>query len=158
MIKPPKGFPTEPFDVARQEIDSLGLGGASFDKWEHSIRYENATEEQLTTYLAIGLKLLDALTPTIDFTRLDKPLTARFERNDNIIWAKGSDVLGPYTGKWLRGTLRAQGGDAHPLILEPVKGGQPGWLPRFADSVAQASVWSPSVYSGSYELNIDAAA
>jgi hypothetical protein len=155
VINPPKEFPSEPFETARQEIDSLGVGTASADRWEHSVKYEDTTEHQLTAYLEIAINLLNALTPNIDFTKLNKPLTALFERNDNIIWAKSSDVLEPYTGKWLRGTLRASGGEAKPLSLEPVKGGQAGWLPRFSDSTIQASLWPPSVYSGSYELNID---
>lgn len=155
VVTPPKEFPSEPFEAARQEIDPLGLGVTNANKWEHSIKYESVTEEQLEAYLAIALKLLRALTPNVVFTPLDKPITAQFERNDNNIWAKGIAALGSYTGKWLQGTLRASGGDPQPLTLEPLKGEQPGWLPRFADSSVQALLWPPNVYSGSYELLVD---
>lgn len=158
IITPPKEFPSEPFEAARQEIDLLSFGVTSANRWEHSVRYENATEEQLTVYLAIALKLFHALTPNIIFTRLDKQITAQFERNDNNIWAKGITALGSYTGKWLRGTLRASSRDPQPLTLEPLKGDQPGWLPRFADASVQASLWPPNVYAGSYELSIDGVA
>jgi hypothetical protein len=158
IVTPPKEFPAEPFEGARGEIDLMGLGIASADKWEHSVKYDDATEQQLTDYLAVAAKLLLALSPQVTFLPLEVPVTARFERNDNNIWSKSVDVLSPYTGSWLRGTLSAPGSEPQPLTLEPLKGAQPGWLLRFADSSVQASLWPPSIYSGSYELSIDATA
>jgi hypothetical protein len=158
VVTPPKGFPSEPFAAARNEIDLLGLGIVSADEWEHSVKYDGATEQQLTEYLAIAVKLLRNLAPEVSFAPLDRTVTAQFERNDNIIWIKSVGALAPFAGKWLRGTLRKEGVDQQTMILEPLKGDQPGWLPRFTDSSAQASLWPPNAYSGSYELRIDAAA
>jgi hypothetical protein len=158
IVTPPKEFLPGPFELARAEIDPLGLGMTSANKWEHSVKYEGATEKQLTDYLAIAAKLLRALSPKVTFLPLAVTVTARFERNDNNIWSKGVGTLSPHTGSWLRGTLNALGSGPQPVILEPLKGGQPGWLPRFADSVVQASLWPPNIYSGTYELSIDATA
>lgn len=158
IVTPPKEFPSTPFEAARQEIEALGLGITSANNWEHSVKYENATEQQLETYLAIAVKLLGALTPTIAFAPLEDAITAAFERNDNNIWAKSIPALHAYTSKWLRGSLRASSGDPEQLTLEPLKGEQPGWIPRFADPKVQDSLWPPNVYSGSYELRIDSAA
>jgi hypothetical protein len=83
IVTPPKEFPTEPFEIAREAIDPLGLGATSANKWEHSVKYEGATEEQLADYLAIAAKLLHALSPNIQFLPLKAPITAQFERNDN---------------------------------------------------------------------------
>jgi hypothetical protein len=158
VAKPPKGFPAEPFQTARAEIDLLGLGVSSVDEREHSVRYDSATEPQLTAYLAIATTLLRGLAPSLSFAQLDPALLAHFERNDNIIWIRSVSVLAPYVGKWLRGSLGEKGGDRQPILLEPLKGGQPGWLPRFIESATQKSLWPPNAYSGSYELRVDATA
>lgn len=158
VVKAPKGFPAEPFQTALAEIDLLGLGTSSVDKREHSVRYDSATEPQLTAYLAIAAKLLRSLAPNLTFAQMDPALIVQFERNDNIIWINSVSALAPYAGKWLRGSLAEKGGDRQAVLLEPLKGGQPGWLPRFMESAAQRSLWPPNAYSGSYELHVDATA
>lgn len=94
-MTPPKEFPSAPFETARREIDALGIGLTSANKWEHSVTYANATKEQLAGYLAIALQLLRALSPNIVFTDLDEQLTVQFERNGNNIWAKSTTALSP---------------------------------------------------------------
>jgi hypothetical protein len=158
IVTPPKEFPDEPFAIAREKIASFGLGLTSANNWEHSIKYEALTEEQLSDYLGIAGNLMQALTPSFVYGALPAPVTVQFERNDNNIWGKSVGALGKHTGKRLRGTLCTLGGDAVPLTLEPLKADQPGWLPRFLDPAAQASIWPANVYSGTYELTVDAVA
>jgi hypothetical protein len=158
IVTPPKEFPEEPFAIARDKIASFGLGLTSSNNWEHSIKYDAATEGQLSDYLVIAGNLVEALTPRVAYSPLPAPVTVQFERNDNNIWSKSVGALGMHTGKRLRGTLRTSGGDALPLSLEPLRANQPGWLPRFLDPAAQASIWPPNVYSGTYELTVDAVA
>jgi hypothetical protein len=110
VVKPPKGFPPEPFQTAVAEIDLLGLGVSSADEREHSVRYDSATEPQLTAYLAIAAKLLRSLTPNLHFAQMDPALVVQFERNDNVIWIRSVSALAPYAGKWLRGSLGEKGG------------------------------------------------
>jgi hypothetical protein len=157
-VIPPKEYPTEPFTLARSRIAETGLAPVSDETWQHRVKYEAASDQQLETYFGIALQLLEELAPKIDFEPLATPITASFTRNDHNIWANALPDLAPLQGRWLRGTLSTtHGGDEAPVQLQPLAAGSPGWRPRFDSTAIESSIWPAGKLHGDYTLVVQEA-
>jgi hypothetical protein len=157
-VKPFTGYPSEPFTDARKSATQLPVGTVSSDDWYWSARFEDLTDEQLDAVFSISLKLINSLVPQIDFQPLEPHLPVAFERNDNNIWAKSAPALNPYVGQWLQGTLTAIGGPNAPVRLQPIRGGQPGWQPRFDSPNTGQTIWPANLHTGKFQLVLTHAA
>jgi hypothetical protein len=157
VVKPPKEYPSEPFTTAHEAIEEMGVGSTSSDDWQHSIKYELATDEQIARYFKIALQLLEQLAPRVSFEVLGAPILSNFTRNDHNIWAKAVPSLDGLRGRWLRGTLSAQPGSQVPVKLEPLAAGAPGWRPRFDAASVENDVWPAGKLQGEYQLVVEEA-
>jgi hypothetical protein len=151
-LKPPSDFPPEPFEEAQEVLSSLGIGSIT-DKFR--LRFEDAGQATLESVRETAVRLCAGLAHPLTWEALTPPLHVSLERNDFNIWHRHAPELAIHEGAYLRGTLkRTLSGEESPVTLVPLAGGQPGWLPRFADGGDQARVW-PHDEVGSYELTLD---
>lgn len=149
------GFPEEPFLAAAERLQELNVGAAK--SWWHTAPWADLTGQDAANILAVILDLISALLPAVEWTPLDPPRIADFQRNDHNLWVKSVPALADLQGMRLRGELRRKGGVDSTVELVPLKGKGPGWRPRIVSRPA-SEIWPAGEYEGKYELRIDATA
>lgn len=153
-LKPPSGFPVEPFEQARQSLAEIGIGSITEKAVWYSLRLHDADDAALDRIRHVVVRLCSDLTERITWEPLDPALRVAFDRNDFNLWKPQVPALADYEGRPLHGRVRHTGDGAEcSLKFMPLAGGQPGWVPRFADGGDQSRVW-PHGDTGSYELEI----
>jgi hypothetical protein len=158
VVTAPGGYPKEPFADALDSATAVGSGKVSADGWYYTARYDELGEPQLNELFAIALRLLDTLSPKVSFTSLPSMISATFQRNDHMIWAKSVPALDQYVGRWLRGTVtRVKSGAMADVELQPMAGGAPGWRPRVIPNSVHEEVWPTGQLSGETKLEIKSA-
>ena len=158
VMATPAGYPDAPFVEAREATEQLTVGKQSSGGWEYSLRYDELAEADLAAVFSIALGLVESLVPKIDFHPLQSPLTVDFDRNDNNIWARSAPALNPYVGRWLQGALSADGGPEASVRLQPIRGGGPGWQPRFDPPAIGKTIWPADPLTGKFQLVLTHAA
>ncbi len=149
---PARVNPDDPFLAAREAVQSLGVGGLGSDGWQYSIKWDESTDEQINDAFDTAITLLAQLIPEVEFQPLEPHLIVDFGRNDNNIWSKSAPALNPYVGYWLQGTLAAIEGPNAPVRLQPLRGGQPGWQPRFDSPSTAETIWPANLHTGKFQL------
>jgi hypothetical protein len=155
VLTPPTDFPAGPFDVARQELASAGVGTETSTGWYRSI---SLTDPQLDKAISALLGLIAALVPEVEWDELAEPVEASFTRNDFNLWEAHIPGLLDLHGKTLRAVLtHTQSNQSASASLVPLAGYQPGWKPVFRPATGRDLVWTAATVDDQFTVQITAA-
>jgi hypothetical protein len=156
-IKPPRGYPSEPFERARTALEQTGVGRAGADSSYYRVRYEEATPDQLRQVTDVLVDLARELVERVEWHELPSPREETFTRNDYNIWLRNAPALGEFLSCYLRGQIARRPNDAVSSVeLVPLAGGAQGWKPQFRDGNAGHGVWPSRDNTGEYRLVVTA--
>jgi hypothetical protein len=156
-IKPPRGFPSAPFDLAKLALDQVGVGSVTSDGAYYKVRYREASPEQLRSVADVLIGLTRELIERIEYEELLPPREETFARNDHNVWLRSAPGLEKFIGHYLRGRIaRVPNGDESAIDLVPLAGNAQGWRPQFRDANMRDQLWPSGDNSGQLRLIVTA--
>jgi hypothetical protein len=154
-VRPPQGYPPDPFERARTTLEQIGVGGTGTDPSYYRVRYTEASPEQLREVAEILVFLGRDLVERVRWEELPAPREVTFMRNDHNVWVKHTPDLGEFLACYLRGRIaRVSGGEEVAVDLVPLGGGAQGWKPQFRDRTTREACWPAADTTGDYRLII----
>ncbi len=155
-LKATADFPQDPFDRARAVLAEAGIGGETKDGWYRRVSLADTSDAALAKALGVMRRLVEEVTPTVNFEALPAPLDITLDRNDHNLWARHIPDLGGFQGRHLRGRLVDQASGEEAVVhLVPLAANQPGWRPRFTPHSAKDTLWAPGRSGASFRLVVD---
>lgn len=155
-VRPPQGYPPEPFERARSALEQTGVGDLGANSAYYRVRYAEASPERLREVADILVELARELIERVQWEELPAPREVMFTRNDHNVWVRHTPDLGDFLSCYLRGRIARVGGQEGAVELVPLRGGAQGWRPQFREGSAREGLWPSTDNTGDYRLIITA--